>query len=269
LDEAGGADQTGNQGIDRTLSLLRAVAAGERGGARLHEIATRTGLSRSTTHRLLAALVQAGLLEQDADSPHYHLGFQVYALGRMAAHRHGLLAIAQASLVRLEEWSEDTVYLQIRSGDDALCIARQEGRFPIKTLTLSVGDRRPLGVGAGSLALLSALPDAAVQQAVAANAARLSAYPAFTPALLHSLVARTRADGFATNPGMIVQGMGAVGVPILRAGGRVAGALSIAAVESRMGGDRQREIAARLGREAALIGERLDAAACSAEPARS
>lgn len=248
----------GHQGIDRTLALLRAVAAEGRGGARLAAVATRTGLSRSTAHRLLAHLVQSGLLEQDADAPYYHLGFEVYALGQRAAERHGLPRLARASLVRLEEQSEDTVYLSLRSGDDALCVARQEGRFPIKTLTLAVGDRRPLGVGAGSLALLAALPDAEVERVLAANAGRLRQFPAFVPESLRALIGKTREEGYATNPGMVLPGMMAVGVPVLRRDGRPAGALSIAAIEGRMQPPRRAELVRWLAEEAEAIAARLE-----------
>lgn len=252
------SSSSGHQGIDRALVLLRAVAAEGRGGARLIDVAAQTGLSRSTAHRLLTHLVQAGLLEQDPDAPHYHLGFEIYALGRCAAERHGLPELARASLVRLEERSADTVYLSSRSGDDALCTARQEGRYPIKTLTLAVGDRRPLGVGAGSLALLAALPDAEVERVVEANAGRLRAFPGYSPAALRQLVQRTRAEGCATNPGMVLPGMMAVGVPIRRRGEQVAGALSIAAIESRMQPERRAQLVAWLEDEAAAIAGRLD-----------
>jgi DNA-binding IclR family transcriptional regulator len=36
---------------------------------------------------------------------------------------------------------------------------RHEGSFPIRTLVLDVGNRRPLGVGAGGLAILAAIGD--------------------------------------------------------------------------------------------------------------
>ncbi|MCR0983858.1 IclR family transcriptional regulator [Roseomonas populi] len=249
---------SGHQGIERSLALLRAVAAEGRGGARLGDVAAQTGLSRSTAHRLLTHLVAAGLLEQDPDAPHYHLGFEIYALGRRAAERHGVPELARASLVRLEERSEDTVYLSIRSGDDALCTARQEGRYPIKTLTLSVGDRRPLGVGAGSLAVLAALPDEEVERVIAANAGRLRAFPGFSAATLRALVERTRAEGCATNPGLVLPGMMAVGVPIRTHGERVAGALSIAAIEGRMQPERRAQLVTWLQEEAAAIARRLD-----------
>ena len=64
---------------------------------------------------------------------------------------------------RLAERTQDTVFLSARDRDEAVCLERVIGDYPIKTLTLSIGDRRPLGVGAGSLALLSALSDRAAE----------------------------------------------------------------------------------------------------------
>ena len=40
------------------------------------------------------------------------------------------------------------------SGADAVCIDRRLGSYPVKTLTVEVGTKRPLGIGAGSLAIL-------------------------------------------------------------------------------------------------------------------
>ena len=45
----------------------------------------------------------------------------------------------------------------------AVCVAREIGDFPIRTLSLGVGDLRPLGVGSGSLALFAFLPDEQIE----------------------------------------------------------------------------------------------------------
>ena len=74
---------------------------------------------------------------------------------------------------RIAERTGDTVFLNVRSGPDVLCIDRKEGTFPIKTLIIEVGNRRPLGVGAGGIALLMPLPDEELERVVSANEARL------------------------------------------------------------------------------------------------
>jgi DNA-binding IclR family transcriptional regulator len=66
-------------------------------------------------------------------------------------------------MMRIAEATGDTVFLTQRSGLDSVCVDRQEGTFPIKTFTLEIGMRRPLGVGTGSLAILSGLSEEEVK----------------------------------------------------------------------------------------------------------
>src|SRR5690606_34309363 len=102
----------------------------------------------------------------------------------------------------------------------------------------------PLGVGAGSLAMLSTLPDDEVEAMLDANASVLSErYPMLPPARIREDVAATRASGYALNPGLIFANSWGIGVALRTPEGRLAGALSIAAIDSRMQEKRQLELA--------------------------
>jgi DNA-binding IclR family transcriptional regulator len=148
------------------------------------------------------------------------------------------------------------VYLSIRQGDEAVCIVREEGSYPIKTLTLRPGDRRPLGVGAGSLALLAYLPNEEIDQLLAANADRIEAYK-LDANKIRELVADARQRGFAYNPGLLIPGMSAIGVPVLKVGSTVFAALSVAAISERMSHRRLTEIAGLLLNEARSLQDQL------------
>jgi len=92
--------------------------------------------------------------------------------------------------------------------------------------------------------LLAAMPDDKVADILDANGERLAqVYPKLANGRLPQLVERTRAEGYAINEGMIVAGSWAVGVAIRNARGEPVAALSLAAIESRMGEDRRRELA--------------------------
>src|SRR5690606_31297222 len=106
------------------------------------------------------------------------------------ATRFDIAELARPALIRLARETGDTVFLSVREGLDAICLERQVGSYPIKTLTLDVGDRRPLGVGAGSLALLAFLPEAEIAEIIASNEPRLVSYPGFAPEALLRLVAQ-------------------------------------------------------------------------------
>src|SRR5262245_45477803 len=143
--------------LDRAVRLLRALAAHPE-GAMLSAVARETAIGKGTVHRLLNALIDAGLVFQDHETKLYRLGVGLALLGH-AAHQQDFAALAKPFLLRLAEQTQDTIYASVREGAAAVCVAREIGAFPIRTLSLEVGHLRPLGVGSGSLALFAFLTD--------------------------------------------------------------------------------------------------------------
>lgn len=248
----------GSQSVDRALGLLAMVGRHADRGVSLTSIVDDSGLNKPTARRLLLALMRAGLVEQHEASRRYYLGEEAYVLGSLASRRFGLLQMTMDSLIRLSRKTEDSSFLSVRRGLSAICLYREEGTYPVRTHALQAGAEHPLGVGAGSLAILAALPDEEVESVLAANEALLvERYPRFLPHHIRDYVAATRERGFSLNPGLIVPNSWGVGVAIRFPDGRPAGALSIAAIDSRMGADRQKELAAFLAEEAAGVETRL------------
>ena len=240
------------QSLDRAIALLRAAARSD-SGLRLMELANAVDLSKSTTHRILSALVEHRLLRVEDGTRRYAPGSELYRLG-VATQRHfSLVDLVRPSLARLAEATEDTVLFSIVDGSEALCMERVTGAFPIRTLTLAAGDRRPLGVGGGSLALLAALPRRESDPIVADEAARLAEYPAFTAASLARWVREVRRKGYACNRERVVAGMSAIGVAVPGPDGRPLGAISVAAITSRLGGERLAWVVGRVQAECAAL----------------
>lgn len=253
-------DLAGAQSVDRALRLLTLIGRHADSGVPLSTLVEESKLNKPTARRLLMALMRAGLVGQDAENRRYHLGEEAYVLGTLASRRYGIHQLAQDSLMQLAELSGDTAFLSVRRDSHAVCLQREEGWFPIRTHVLKAGDRHPLGLGAGSLALLAALPDAEVEAMLAVNHQVIAErYPRYTPALLRDCVQRTRAEGYALNPGLIMPSSWGIGVVVRAPDGGPAGALSIAAIESRLGEARQRELALPLQREARRLEARLAA----------
>ena len=247
----------GSSGFGRERALLRLLAKEPASGMRLSDLADISGLGRSTVHRLLASLKTAGFVDQDPDTRRYHLGFELFMLGQAAGNRFGILEMALPSLQRIVDQTEDTVYMSTITGLDSVCLARLEGSFPIKTLTMEIGERRPLGVGSSSITLLSFLPDEDIVRIVETNVQRYKQFPLFDIAAIHSMVDATRRQGFALTDGLIVAGMRAVGVPVFDRNERPVAALTVGAIDKRMQPDRINNIAATLQREARRIEHRL------------
>lgn len=242
--------------IGRVATVLQALAGGRAAGMRLSEVGIAVGLGKATVHRLLGAMVEVGFVEYDEASRLYRLGYALFSLGA-AARRFHIVDLARPGLMRLAAATGDTVYLSVRDGDEALCVDRCTGSFPIRTLTLDIGDRRPLGIGAGSLALLAFQGEADVARVLASGQAARRDFAGFGTEQLSQMIATARRTGFALNDGRIVSAMMAVGVPVRDGAGRVLAALSIAAIRERVEGGRIGELVAALQKEAADLGQAL------------
>ncbi|MDN6667610.1 MAG: IclR family transcriptional regulator, partial [Brevibacterium sp.] len=241
---------TGAQSIQRALSLLNLVGliAGERGsGASLSEIASISGRPKASVHRMLQALIAMGYVERFEEGG-YRLGVQSQILGQLAQKSvDPLVTESESSLLRLAELSQDTAFLTMRTGSYSICARREEGFGEILNNALSVGDRHPLGIGAGSLAILSELSPAEVDAQFDANAQLFTErYPKVSVTALRDIIDRARVDGFVHNPGLFAQGSWAVGVPLKIRGSRPRAALSIASIAERVTGPRVERLVALL-----------------------
>ncbi|MEX2518066.1 MAG: helix-turn-helix domain-containing protein [Paracoccaceae bacterium] len=217
----------------RVLSAL----ADAPNGASLSDIVARAGFTKTTAFRVLAALRDVNYVYQEPETRMYRLSVGLADLARGAA-AVDLAALAGSGMERLAELSGDTVFLSIREGLSAVCVARRTGAFPIRTLTLDKGDRRPLGVGAGALALYCAMPERSRMITAKANAAWLATY-GFTAAELEDEQRRFLSNGYVMNRNRVTPGMSAIGAPIIADG--LIGALSLGAIDERMNDARVRE----------------------------
>lgn len=236
--------------VQKVCALMRALAAPT--PRRLTELAAETGLHKVTALRILDTLAQEGFAARTADGRRWRLGADLVTLAAGAARPDDLRSRARPSLLRLAELSGDTVLLSVRSGAEAVCIEREIGAYPIRANYLDIGSRRPLGVGAGAMALLAWLPDREVEAMLTLVAGRLTDYPRLSVAEIRGAVQAARARGYVVLLDSVVETMGAIGMPVRDASGRTVAALSIAALTTRIR-DREGMLAKALAREASLI----------------
>lgn len=247
----------GAQSIARAGRLLLAVADAGPLGARMTVLATALDLPHPTVHRMLTALCQVGALHRVAQSNRYTLGAALTDSGRRSVPVDVLQHIVRPALVRLATRAGDNVFLSVREGYEAVCVDRLEGEFPIRYGPLDIGGRRPLGVGAASLALLADLPDDAIEDAIRVNRQQLTGE--YAPDKLWLLVEQTRSNGYAFDNGRLFAGGCGIGMAIATEGGPAVGAVSIGAIASRMPPERIAELATALQGEVLSIAEALAA----------
>ena len=140
----------GAQTLLRGLDVLEAVAEGP---VTLPELAARLDLTRSTTHRLAASLVERRYLNFVAREG-YSLGPKLLELGFHAQQQKDLSRVARPHLEALAASTEDTVHLGMMDNGRALYLDKISGRRRIE-ISSRVGERQPLrSTGLGKALIL-------------------------------------------------------------------------------------------------------------------
>ncbi|MCR2825320.1 IclR family transcriptional regulator [Microbacterium sp. zg.Y909] len=229
----------GAQTVARAAGLLRLVTAAGADGAALQRLAHDAGLSRSTAHRLLSALRNEGLVDQDDTTSRWMPGPELFLMGTVAAARYDITDVARDIVRSLAVKTEESAFLSVRRGDETVCLVREDGAFPIRSFVLSEGVRFPLGVASAGLAILAFLPDDDADAYLARHPELVDRFGTrHAPAALRTRLADTRDRGYAINPGLIVEGSWGLGAAVFDRAGRPEWALSLTGVEFRFSPER-------------------------------
>jgi DNA-binding IclR family transcriptional regulator len=250
----------GLQTVDRAVAVMHLLGGNGAAGLRLVDVQARLKLSKPTAHRLLTSLVSHGFVEQDDATRRYRLGARLAVLAwSVPQRRPDLGRIGAISAQRLAQLSGDTVFLMANDGLDSVCVGRETGSFPIKVLALDVGTRRPIGVGAGGIAVLATMPPDDVGRILETIEPRLKDYPLTSVQAILRLTDQARRLGYGVSDGNVVDGIGAVAVAIRDARGTAIGSIGIAAIRTRMTPARVKALAGMLLEERTGIERRLGA----------
>jgi DNA-binding IclR family transcriptional regulator len=251
------ATVAGTQSIRRASAILREVAASGQNGVRLSELAQRTLLDHATVHRMLKVLLLERWLDRSEGTKRYVLGPLVFELGLCMPIKSDFRSAFEPALLRLAHESQDTVYLNVRSGLDFVCMAREEGSFPIRAMLHDVGGRRPLGIGASGIALLMELDPGEAALIINANSHRFRHYGLATREVAMESLRRSRELGYALSRDLDVIGLSAIGLPIHNAAGQAFAAISIAMSSSRLTNARCSTLASMMRRAIQLIEQKI------------
>ena len=245
-------------GAQRALALLKVLGTGDPQGMRLTDLASASGITQPSAHRALKVLISEGFVEQVDASRKYRLALDFFVLAARAAHSGGLRNAARPALLRLSSTLSDSIFLLVRTGFDVVCLDRVEGPFPIRTFTGDIGGKVPLGIGQGSLAILSFLPEEEREAVIRFNVPRLLDRGGFDEIGLRMQIQKVRSTGFCSLNTGLIPGMAGVGVPIHDPEGRAVAALSIGTLSERLDGDRLPLVVNLLRNEAEGIARQLN-----------
>ncbi|HCB1739776.1 TPA: IclR family transcriptional regulator [Escherichia coli] len=237
---------TGVQTLLRGLAVIDAVASGCRD---LRSVGEFTGTSKSTTHRLLSALVQQRFL-RFTHHDGYALGPRLIELGTRSLENTPLYPLARPFLQQLADFTRDTVHLGQREGAEVLYIDKIPGQQGLE-MRSRIGHRMPLVLTGIGKALLLDADESEWRQLFLAHG-ELCHLPDFLARM------RGYADaGFAFDLEENEPTIRCVAAPVYDAGNHVVAAISVASTVIYMPDARMQELVPHVKECAKKISQEL------------
>lgn len=208
---AGNTADRGESVISRTARLLGSFD-GEHPRLTLTEASARSGLSTSTTHRMLAELVEAGLLSRGSGG-RYSIGRKLWELGEVSPFSLGLRETALPYLLTLYEATAENVHLAVLDGFEALYVARLVGPRSVPTIS-RMGGRLPLHTTGVGKALLAYQDDAFLDAYFDRPLERPTQFSITSEPKLRAQLAEIRRRGFSQTRQEMTLGNTSLAVPV-------------------------------------------------------
>jgi DNA-binding IclR family transcriptional regulator len=235
--------------LGKAARLLRLLA--DNPGSTVPALAVLLDEPRPTVYRLIQDLELLDYVEEGPRSGTYRLGLELFRLGSLVALRFDVREAAAPVMNEIHKVLEETVYLVIQRGREAVCIERVEG-LRIRSMALQLGGSLPLHLGAGPRVLLAFQTRSYWDEYFAE--VKLEPMTPRTPTTKAGNVAlleEARQLGFAVSDEDVTVGITSVGAPIFDHTGEIHAALSVGGLRSAVMGDGGGERAVHLVTEGA------------------
>jgi DNA-binding IclR family transcriptional regulator len=209
--------------MSRVVRVLEAFTVDDT-TLRVTDIAARTGLHLATASRLVAEMVEHGLLLRQPDK-RVRIGVRLWELASRASPTLSLRQAAMPFLEDLHAVIGHHIQLGVLEGTEVLFVERLSAPNAVINYTRVAG-RLPLHASSCGLVLLAHAPAELQERVLAQPLQTFTKNTIATPRALRAALAGVRRDGYAYLPGHIHQDALGVAVPVLDGGRQVVAGLA-------------------------------------------
>ncbi|CAN5734562.1 IclR family transcriptional regulator [soil metagenome] len=204
-----------------------------RGWSGVTEVSRELDIHKSTAYRLLTTLRDRGLVEQDAATEKYRLGFGMVLLARAVSADLDILRCARPVCELLSERTRETVTIAVLEGDDAVIIHQSLSRASALNVDWK-GRHTPLHATAAGKIFLLYMPEDQLLRVLEGPLERFTENTIVDQAGLRDHIKEIRDAGYGYTVEELEKGLNAVGAPIRSSDGAVVGAVSVSGPAFRL-----------------------------------
>lgn len=238
--------------IGKALTLLNHLSL-TRPEIGLSDFARLSGGDKATTLRHLAALAEAGFLEQDRRTKLYRVGPAVLRLAALRERATPVRSAAAPILEALSARAGELAHASLLEGDALAPLAHAEPRAHGLRVSYDPTEMLPLHATASGLAVLAFGAEALRRRVTAGRLPAFTDATVTVPAGLADLIAETRRRGHAVSDGLYEDDVFSLALPLFDEEGRATGAVAVAMPRARATADRRADALAALGEAAAAL----------------
>lgn len=195
------------------------------------QLSARTGLPKSTLHRLLGTLVDEGFLYRAAHGQ-YKVSFKLWRIGASAVDLDSIRQNARHVLADLVKKTSETAHYSVYEDGYAVYVEKMDGLHPVRAYT-SLGGRSPAYAGATGKAMLAWQGEEEIRRVVR-SAKRFTRSTLVGESAIFREMSRIKKVGYAVNQGEWRDGVWGIAAPILEPAGDVLAAIGISGPEERI-----------------------------------
>lgn len=217
----------------RSFDVAELVAASAE-PVSLDRISSATGIPKPTAHRLVSAMVDAGILLREPGAKRYSAGGRLSAIAIGIMNHSAFAGERRAILKALVDKIGETCNFTARDGTDVIYVDRVEADWPLR-VHLQPGSRVPIHATASGKLFLSSFPAPLRRRMLyGAPLQRFTRKTITDPHRLEIELARIRKSKIATDDEGFLAGLIAVAVPVRGRNRRMIATLAVHAPTARM-----------------------------------
>ncbi|WP_194829824.1 IclR family transcriptional regulator [Nocardia sp. XZ_19_231] len=204
--------------FDRVVVIL-GIFERASGSLTLGQVSVRSGLPRSSAHRILQQLVNVRWLERVDNE--YTLGLRMFELGSLVPQRARIGDVARPFIHELYSRTGNVVHLAMLDGGDVVYLDKLGGASA-NALPSRVGGRLPAHCTAVGKVLLAYSPRSVIERYLANGLRGRTTASIATERALETALQEIRNCGYAMESDEAVPGVGCIAAPIFEFGSVVA-----------------------------------------------
>lgn len=198
----------------------------------LSEIARRSGIDKAAVHRMMGAMAETGLVEQQPDTRLYRLGAGVLRLARVREKAFPIQSIIQSVLVSLSDATGETAHASLISGKTMGNVGTCESKKGSR-VSLVAGEIVPFHSTASGLSVLAFGDEKLLKRVLANKRERKTKHTLVETPELEAKIVSIRALGYSESNHTNEEGVHGLAAPIFDRTRLACGAVSVSTPSHR------------------------------------